>query len=160
MANVRFTFLSGDCNWLDFGGKWISQKFNNGDFDYWLVKELIPMGEHVDDYPTKYHCNLCVVAPSEIPSKEWSSVLQTCGWDKEGEYTDLDRVEMAHSYGNSNQVWNNDGNNFKELFKECSKESNILTSLTFGFAMDKQANAIGATGWDMLKGNVWGDRQS
>ena len=52
MPKVRFTFLSGDCNWSDYGGKWISQKFNNGDFDYWLVRELIPMSEHTDDYPT------------------------------------------------------------------------------------------------------------
>jgi hypothetical protein len=80
----------------------------------------------------------------------------SCGWEKEGEYTERDRVEMASDYGCSNQAWRSDGNNYKELFKECSKEADILTSFTFGFAMDKQANAVGATGWDMIKGNVWG----
>jgi hypothetical protein len=41
IMKVRFNFLTGDVNWSQYGGTWISQKFNNSDTDYWLVREII-----------------------------------------------------------------------------------------------------------------------
>jgi len=38
---MRFKFLTGDVNWETYGGKWVSPKLNNGDFDYWLVLEFV-----------------------------------------------------------------------------------------------------------------------
>ena len=31
---VKFKFLTGDCNVSQYGGKFISNKQNNGEFDY------------------------------------------------------------------------------------------------------------------------------
>ena len=63
---MRFKFLTGDVNFLDFGAKWISSKRNNGDFDYWLVIELINWAEAVGEKeaPARYNLSHCVVAPS------------------------------------------------------------------------------------------------
>ena len=39
---VKFKFLSGDVNWVAIWRKMdFNSKFNNGDFNYWAVLELI-----------------------------------------------------------------------------------------------------------------------
>ena len=38
---MRFSFLSGDMNFTRYGGKWISTRRNNGEFDYYFVIELL-----------------------------------------------------------------------------------------------------------------------
>ena len=34
---MNLKFLTGDINWTEYGGKFVTKKLNNGDFDYWLV---------------------------------------------------------------------------------------------------------------------------
>jgi len=62
---IRFTWLTGDMNWADYGGKWISQKLNNGDFDYFLVLEVWNWFESVGAKEAKYNVSLSIVSPSQ-----------------------------------------------------------------------------------------------
>ena len=44
---MRFSFLTGDMNYTTYGGKWISTRQNNGEFDYYFVIELLNWPETV-----------------------------------------------------------------------------------------------------------------
>ncbi len=157
----RLRFLSGDVNYLAYGGKWISKKHNNGDFDYWYVVELINMHEATgeEDQP-KYSLSISVVAPSEAPENERISAHQSCGSDHYGglnEYPIELQVDTLHSYGISASIWVKAGNSFKELWKEGHDELGRI-SMLFGYYMDRPVNMLGATGWDILKGDIGIDK--
>jgi len=155
---TRFTFLTGDSDWLSYGGKWISPKYNNGDFDYYLVRYLINMEEAVGgEAKYKYLVQLSVVAPSEVV--DYVSVMQSCGRDDEyrqwKNIPDIERVEMLADYGIYAHMKEWEGNNYKKLFKQCTDETMLVTNL-FGFYMDRRQNGLGADGWDFVRGNVHG----
>jgi len=154
---TKFTFLTGDSDWLSYGGKWISPKYNNGDFDYYLVRDLINMEEAVGgEAEFRYCVQLSVVVPSEFAN--YKSVMQSCGRDDEDreweDIPDIERVEMLADYGGCAYIKTWDGNNYKKLFKLCTDETMLVTNL-FGLYMDKAQNRIGATGWDFVRGNVY-----
>ena len=46
---MRFSFLTGDMNFTRYGGKWISTRRNNGEFDYFFVVELLNWRETVGE---------------------------------------------------------------------------------------------------------------
>jgi hypothetical protein len=147
---VKFSFLVGDVNWLDHGGKWISQKFNNGEFDYWLVKELHNTEEN-RDFNTKYLCTLSVVAPSQY--EDFEQAFESCGWEVEIEdLSDTDKVEIIHSYSGGSQEWSGTDNNYSKLFRECLIEANLITTLLLQAYLYRQKNALGDNGWNKLKG--------
>lgn len=146
---MKFHFLTGDVDWQTYGGKWISGKLNNGEFDYWLVRELIPGDEC--DIPQKYLVTLSVVAPEQYEDKE--SALAYCGIEEDWNcLTDRDKVEVIHSYSGGTQIWSGQGNNYQKLFAECLREAELQGETLFGFAMDRRVNALGDSGWDRLKG--------
>jgi len=157
----RLRVLSGDVNYLAYGGKWISKKHNNGDFDYWYVVELINMHDATgeEDQP-KYHLSIAVVAPSEAPEDERISAHQSCDSDHYGglnEYPTEQQVDILHSYGISAPIWGKTGNNFKALWKEAHVELDKI-SMLFGSYMDQPVNMLGTTGWDILKGDIGIDK--
>ena len=160
---VRFKFLMGDVDYLTYGGKWVSQKFNNGEFDYWLVVELINWKESVGerDAPKEtYNLSLSVVSPSEAGQKNIEAAMSCCGMDDETlqaikvrgeeEYNEA-LVEILHSYGVHTPIWNKDGNNWKQLMKEARNEAMACNCL-FGFYLDRVVAPIGTNGWESLKG--------
>jgi len=151
---MKLKFLSGDKDYLSCGAKWISKKLNNGDFDYWIVVELINMQEVVKKYPRKYSITISVVSPSEA-SKYLDSAIESCGYGNKPKlnYTDEEKIEVLHSYGVSATIFGVEGNNFRELWKQIHDELNKIQML-FGFYLDKQLNYIGNTGWDFLKGKI------
>ena len=155
---VKFKFLFGDVNWLRYGGKWIStQKFNNGDFDYWLILELINMHEATgDEKQEKYHVNLQVVSLQEAGKENLDKALNYCGFNQfadEIKDDDLTKVDALSSYGISAQVWSKNGNNADKLIREAKSEA-ILVNGLFGFYLDRIQNRIQSTGWDFLRGDI------
>lgn len=150
---MRYKFLTGDINFLDFGGKWISKKLNNGDFDYYLVMELMNMRELTgDDDQPKYNVTVGVVAPSQVDeSKIRELVNENFGY--EGELTDEMRVEALHQYGTYAPVWQGNGNNARNLMRDARNQP---IETLFGFYMDKPINRMGATGWNWVRGDILG----
>lgn len=155
----RFRFLTGDVNWLDYGGKWISQRFNNGEFDWWFVLSL----ENVEDIVgereakevgAKYWVNLSVYAPDEYKDK--ASILDSCGITEPWESLSAEqKIEMISSVDSGAHVFNVQGNNYKKLFAAARAKA-IESEFMFGFVMDKPQNKIGSTGWDFLTGDTLG----
>lgn len=147
----------------DYGEKRISRKLNNGDFDYWLVMEDIDLHEAtgVTDQP-RYNVCISAVAPSEINDKDIQAVMakkrqqssqcECCGVDKANDPLLL--VELIHAYGISAIIWQKNGNNLRQLRKEARKRADIQGDSLFGFSMDRPQNAIGTTGWEMIRGDL------
>ena len=151
---IKFSFLTGDVNWLQYGAKWVSNKFNNGDFDYWFVLEFINWEDATGELNDgkKYVASLSVVSPSEAGEENLNKALECCGMP-EVELNDLIKVEVLHSYGVYTQIWSESGNNANKLIK-LAKEQAKVNEFMFGFAMDKPVNKIGTTGWESLRGDL------
>lgn len=154
----KFKFLTGDVNFITYGGKWISRRFNNGEFDFWYVLELINWEEAVGEREAAeigktYNMSLSVVAPEQFEDKK--GVCETFGLEQPWkELTPEVKVEIVHGHSGGAKIWDVNGSNFKKLWKEAIHQTKMNLSFTFGFSMDKPMNKIGTTGWDILKGDV------
>ena len=133
----------------------ISKKLNNGDFDYWLIIEVLYMDEMVPDPDFKYMVTLQAVSPDEAGEKELNSALESFGWEDidRSELTDWQRVGLLSESGCYAQLWNDGGDNLKKLLKEAHNQAKI-SDIMFGFMMDRPINMIGSTGWDFIKGDI------
>lgn len=151
---TKFRFLSGDINYKDYGGKWISGKLNNGEFDYWIIIEVINWLDAVGEKeaPAKYNVSVSVVSPSEAGIENLERAKQYCGVEDE-ELSDEHKVKLLHSYGVFTQVWCENGNNYEKLMKEAHRFVNTELYILFSFVMDRGVNRIGTTGWEALKGD-------
>lgn len=159
----KFSFLTGDTNYQQYGGKFISQKFNNGDWDYWLVIEVINMYDAVGEREAKennggkYCISLMAVSPQAAGKENLEDAFECCGFNEsQNEQLKnnlLIQVQVLSDYGIQAQLWTKSGNNLKNLLKECKKEAQLVEFL-FGFYMDKPENMIGNTGWDFISGNI------
>lgn len=131
MSKVRFSFLTGDVNWSEHSGKWISQRFSDEDGnDFYLVRELTNMYDACgNDAKSKYYCTLSIIIPTKY--QDFDKAFECCGWDEidKESLSDREKVEIIHSYaGHSYQhhQWDNSGNNYSKLFKECQDEAESL----------------------------------
>jgi len=157
---MEFEILYGDDNWEEYGGKWISPKLNNGDFDYWLVLEFInwldATGELYND--NEFLVELTAVSPDQARD-ELDNAYFCNGFTGEelAEYIgdELDRlnVECLSSYGVSSNLWSEAGNDADALLKKA-KQAALVVSGLFGFFMDSPQNRIGSTGWDTISGDL------
>jgi hypothetical protein len=150
----RFRWLTGDVNWLQYGGKWVSQKFNNGEFDYWLVLELINMHDATgEEDQAKYVVELCVVSPDQAGPENMARAFGSSGVPDDVRENPIVQVEVLHGYGISAHVVNRSGSNARKLLHEVRREAVMVNGL-FGFYMDKPENKIGSTGWEFIKGDL------
>jgi hypothetical protein len=161
---MKFKFLTGDINWQDYGGSFISKKLNNGEFDYWLVLQVTnwvdAVGEsEAKDVGAKYNVCLSAVSPQQAGDENLQRALGSYGMEGESEREiefrkdPIMQVECLHSYGVSAPLWQADGNNLSKLMKEARRQAD-MSNMLFGFYMDGPKNRIGNTGWDFIKGDI------
>ena len=137
--------------------KLVSQKFKNGDFDYWLVIETIDFIEATGTLAdgNKYGIAIHAVSPQAAGEEKVQASFDCCGVeDNDIKQKDLVQVECLQTYGVSAQIWNDAGNNLGKLISKAKKEAQIIPNL-FGFYLDRVLNRIGSTGWDFIKGNLF-----
>jgi hypothetical protein len=155
---VRFKFLTGDSDYTTYGGKWISNVQNNGEFDYYFVIELINWRESVgerDAPKEKYNVSLSVVSPQQAGEQNIKTAFECGGLDNEmlsnaqSPLAEI-QVEALHAYAGGVPIWSANGNNFAVLMKQAHEEAGNASCL-FGFYLDKIVNGIGETGWERLK---------
>jgi hypothetical protein len=70
----------------------------------------------------------------------------------------LDLVMTLAEYGTSAQLWSGQSRNIKKAMRAAKDVANAA-KMMFGFMMDQPRNGFGATGWDLIRGNVWGDAE-
>ena len=173
MSHLHFHFLTGDVNWQEYGGKFISRKLNNGDFDYWLVLEVSNMKDATGDESAEtYNVMLCAVSPDAMSKETFDSAWKSWGMGKTFEEWQNElaerfntqpshaarimaeaRVEVAYDGGRA-LLWQDSGNNLKKLLTEAHKHADTEGDFLFGFAMDRAQNRIGSTGWDCITGDM------
>ncbi len=118
---MRFQFLTGDINWLTYGGKFISNRLNNGDWNYWLVLSIYNLHEQDEDGPT-YRVELSAVSP-DAAGDNLNAALECCGFPAELVLNDALKVEALSDYGTAALLWYDEGNNYKQLFKATHAEA-------------------------------------
>ena len=148
-----------------YTGLHLAGPFNNDEFDYFLFISITDFEEATGEkYTTdgvrgyQFVGEIKVVAPSEVPDKEWKSALSSCGWDEDPpENLDLDdpevRAEILCQYGIAATVLTLPGDDEDELLEGLRAKARAVEGM-FGFYMDQTLNALGATGWDWIRGNV------
>ena len=150
-ATVRFNWLTGDVNYLDYGGKWF---YNTKVEGYYLVMELINLLENDSQSTEKYMIELSIVNCRKVEPDKMRSVISYCGIDDDNlpeEYL----IECCHSYGLRSVEYSATGNNYKELRKECLDAARY-TIKHLRSSLNKSKNALYATGHDMIEGKVLG----
>ena len=147
----------------DFGDDQLyrSKKFNNGDFDYYILKSVRYNDNWDDEDPPKngegkYLMGLYVIAPSQIPKKERDEAVK-CQCRKDIDRKNIDHmIECYFQYGCGTAIvcedWYND---LDEANIQMGADANITNGM-FGFIMNRPLNGFGATGWDLLKCNLFG----
>jgi len=161
LKKTTFKWLTGDVNWRDYGGKWISNKLNNGKYDYWFVIDFVNLYEacgerEANEMGGKYSCSLEVVSPSLAGEENLKKALQ--GWDMEdkplSELSDEMKVELLSSYGVHAAVWSECGKYANKLIAEAKKQAKTMGELEYNQAMNTFANALGHTREDFLRGDL------
>lgn len=135
---------------------WRSEKFNNGDFDYWLILKIRYLPEYMgDDAPAKYSVSLSALSITEAGPEGLKSAMDSwCMENHDPAEIDNDmKIEILDDYGIGAPLWDKTGNNRRKLKGEAQKEAEAVQVL-FGFYMDRPVNRIGSTGWDFIKGDI------
>ena len=150
--------VGGDINYKQYGGIFATKKLNNGDFDYWLFVELVNMEEATGDTENgTYMISIKAVSPSEPSEATKKSALFSIGLeemnDKISTIEPFNMAKILNEYGIGAVLFNDNGDNARELFKLVRKECEKITIL-FGFYMDRPLNMIGNSGWDFIKGEI------
>jgi len=136
-----------------------SKEINHGDFPFRFMIKI----EYTEDWGEsavselgKYCVTLAVVSPDQAKQTDaYTSALSSYGWtvDDIAKYGPYAEYEMLLDYGTYAHLWQNSGNNLGLLLKAC-RAMLAQSDMLFGFAMDRTENAIGTTGWDMVRGDV------
>ena len=154
----KFTFLNGDVDYKKYGGKWISNKLNNSEFDYWLVIAVTNLEDYRDEFDYKYNVEIHAVSPDQAGEINLDHALDGAGFSNDqlaeffdGKMSDEMKVEVLDDYGIFAMLRYYTGNNFDKLMKEAKRECQLIQML-FGFYMDKRENMIGQTGWNLIAG--------
>lgn len=154
--NPRFKWLTGDVNYLEYGGKWISQKIVDESLEYYLVMSLDNLSDCIgDDAEYTYLMRLCVVSPSAVDKETRRRAFEGCGVEDDDNLTPEMLVEILHSYGAYSEEWSEMGNNYKLLRSECVAEAKDVIE-KFIPKMNKPRNQFFALGWDFLAGDSYG----
>lgn len=156
---VRFKFLTGDVNWQTYGGSFISPKFNHGDWDYWLVMEVLNWDEATSDTSQgKYSVSVFAVSPEAAGESKLREAVKSMGFERDEVATwlatDEAKVEVLHGYGIKAQLWSENGNNLAKLMLKAKRDLYTINGMLFGIFMDSPQNGIGSTGWDLIAGNT------
>jgi hypothetical protein len=159
---MKTYFLCGDMDWIVYGGKWITKKLNNGDWNYWLVIEFINLHEATGDKTdNKYQVSISAISPKAAGWKKIRDVLRCCGIrfkDFNSEYLKNGGklrliLEVLSDYGLSAPLDSFSGNNAHKLLQKARQALTPISGM-FGFFMDGSKNRLGHNGWNFISGDL------
>ena len=153
---LHFPYTFGDIDFAHYGGQMVSKRLHNGDWSYWLAIEIIPRADLEDDM---YRTSLLVISPEAAGEQILAEALSAMGCDDETLMEifgkPLGLVEALLTYGVTATIGTWCGPNLDRCLVAARDEANAAKML-FGFYMDRRQNGFGATGWDLVAGNVYG----
>jgi len=138
----------------DYESIWMSDKKSCDEFDFHFVLSVEDMEEQMGEEATHpYNMRVLAVSISENEDACRKQLMDCFGIDFE-DANEEEKIKVLMEYGLFATLYSNDGKDKNKLIEQGLKESKQLDEFTFGFAMDKQQNAIGSTGWDFIRGDI------
>lgn len=154
-----FHFLTGDRNWLDYGGVWSRHVADKRFHFIELTNMDEACGRDNAGHPT-YDVQLSEVDLDTVPSAEVASAMQCCGLDRHdvmvmGMSAEA-LAETVRSYGVSSPLHSVSSNNAHKAIAECRAESYRLTQdeTAYEAAMSRPVNALGSTAREFGQGDL------
>lgn len=161
LKKTTFKWLTGDVDWQDYGGKWISNKLNNGEYDYWFIIDFVNLLDACGEREAKkmggkYMVTLYSVSPSLAGEENLMEAIKGCGFNNSElkELSDEMKVEALVSYGVSAQLWSECGNFAKKLIAMAKKEAKTMGEVEYNLNVKSFANTLGHTHEDFLRGDL------
>lgn len=152
-----FHFLTGDVNWLDYGGVW-SRHVSGQRFHFIELTNMDEAcGRDNQGHPT-YVVELTEIDLALVPPKEFASAMQCRGIDRRDamEMSSEALAECVRSYGVRSPLHDVSSNNAHKAIAECRAESYRLTrdENAYEAAMSRPVNAIGSTAREFGTGDI------
>ena len=145
-----FRFLTGDVDYLSYGGKWYRKVASTR----YHVIELTNMWDATGDKSIpQYNISLSEV---DITSSQLKDAMAGYGPDDEDlQNNELVKVESLASYGAKAPLGLWDGSNARKLFAEARSESRRLDDPdAYEAAMSRPVNALGSTAREYGAGDI------
>ena len=155
--SLRFDFLTGDCNWQVYGGKFISEKtFTQSDWPFKALIDVCNLQESGMDNMPMYQVSLSAISIDAAGPEELKHAMTSQSMPElfNENASDSLKYEALANYGIFSTLWTGTGNNIKQLMREAHEQAAILCGMFFGFAMDRVQNGLGNTGWDFISGQI------
>lgn len=151
-AMCGFTFLTGDVNFSEYGGKW----YRKGPTGTYHIIELINMWEATGEVnQDKYVVELSEIDLSRVPQKTVKDALTCCGIESwtAGELT---TVEAISSYMGGAPMGQWHGGNYRQLLSEAKRESRRLERdhVYHASQMQRPVNRLGSTAVEYAAGDL------
>lgn len=129
----------------------------NSDRTVWLFIELIDLWEATGEELGERYCVAIQSASAGFAGKNgcaqarnsWGMSLEE--WAK---LSDQARAEVLREYGLAATLWQESGSSRRQLLKSAKGKAREIDFL-FGFYADRPCNAIGSTGWDFMRGDLF-----
>jgi len=168
-------FLSGDMSYIEYGGSFYYKKpimigLDDDDEPIRKAYVVFSLYEYENNQTAVDLSLVCPEAPSE---EERQRAINSCGWagwDEQDtpEQQEIALVEILASYGlraplslnmvqgyEMQELWDTEDleDNEAHMWECVTKHAEVMGCMV-GFALDRQCNAIGNSGWDFLAGNI------
>lgn len=150
-----FRFLTGDANWLDYGGVW-SRQVSESRFHFIRLDNMDEAcGRDSEGHP-RYSIDLSEVDLGEISGRHLRDALESCGADIGVPIPVCDMAEACRSYGLAAPLHSVSTNNAYKGIAECRRESYRLTRDQDAYeeAMGRPVNKIGSTAREFGRGDL------
>ncbi len=152
----NFKFLTGDVNYVDYGGKWY-REVRKGCYH---IIELTNMPDACGaDAIYTYCVDLAEVDVLATSQFQLDSALNSCGWDGihdlEGRQLELATAEILHGHGNKAPLGQWESNNYLDLMKDARALSRVLDDpAAHERQMNRPVNQIGSTAREFMQGDI------
>lgn len=159
---VPFEGFTGDVNWIDEDGVWISRRLYSEEIGacYWLFIEFENMDRWGDWPPSngKYLVTVSAVSPAYAPKKRFEKAKEEALRDLGEPCTkqDIQNVMLYNDFANGKKAPLVElcGNNSKELLRTAKRAASDIFHYVFDVKMEQSMNAICNNGYDFMSGRV------
>jgi len=151
------------------------EPFDNGEFLSYFFIRMVDMWDACGECPDnkRFIGEIVAVAPSEVSKKKTEETIGSTDFDQWGDrdnpihiaqmlfdygiYANLACIKSSFNFDPETEYDDDstydESSDYDDVYERALKEAGMIEML-FGFYMDKQQNRIGATGWDVIKGNL------
>ena len=129
--------------------KHISNKQKSVDLSFYFVIEIIDWESATGNTDSKYCFNVNIVSPEQCPAEEFKKVVETMG----DVSTEISKADALSDYGICSPCFQLYGNDLEALLSEAKEK---IIAMDVEASLSEVKNGCGATGRDLLRGNLSG----